>query len=118
MPDRFKALRRASKWSTLAPATSSLSKLWAVAFSSATFRSIDRLNIMSYISKTVVDINRVHEVQFAQVLNGQPCGLVQTDAFEAAWTDEGARRPFHPHSYFLAVGGNTPIKRRYIAASA
>ena len=29
-----------------------------------------------------------------------------------------ARRPFHPHSYFLAVGGNTPIKRRYIAASA
>ena len=51
-------------------------------------------------------------------LNGEPCGLVQTDAFEAAWTDEGARRPFHPHSYFLAVGGNTPIKRRYIAASA
>jgi hypothetical protein len=66
----------------------------------------------------VVDINRVHEVQFAQVLNGEPCGLVQTDAFEAAWTDEGARRPFHPHSYFLAVGGNTPIKRRYNAASA
>jgi hypothetical protein len=30
----------------------------------------------------------------------------------------GARRPFHPHSYFLAVGGNTPFKRRYIAASA
>jgi hypothetical protein len=51
-------------------------------------------------------------------LNGEPCGLVQTDALEAAWTDEGARRPFHPHSYFLAVGGNTPIKRRYIAASA
>jgi hypothetical protein len=51
-------------------------------------------------------------------LNGEPCGLVQTDAFEAAWTDEGARRPFHPHSYFLAVGGNTPTKRRYIAASA
>jgi hypothetical protein len=38
--------------------------------------------------------------------------------FEAAWTDDGARRPFHPHSYFLAVGGNTPFKRRYIAASA
>ena len=49
---------------------------------------------------------------------GEPCGLVQSDAFEAAWTDEGVRRPFHPHSYFLAVGGNTPFKRRYVAASA
>jgi hypothetical protein len=35
-----------------------------------------------------------------------------------AWTDEGARRPFYPRPYFLAVGGNTLFKRRYIAASA
>jgi hypothetical protein len=89
-----------------------------VAFSSATFRSIEQTEYHVVHLEDVVDINRVHEVQFAQVLNGEPCGLVQTDAFEAAWTDEGARRPFYPHSYFLAVGGNTPIKRRYIAASA
>src|ERR1700691_1098434 len=33
-------------------------------------------------------------------LNGEPCGLVQTDAFEAAWTEEGGRRRNH-HPLFL-----------------